>query len=89
MKAILTVDLEEITILLSGVMLLENQLNEFLKLDEKGRRNLGIEIPSVDDIKASLVRTIDQKRILEIIFGQLDAEFKEAKKKRKGNLRKT
>ncbi len=89
MKAILTVDLEEVTMLLSGIMLLENQLLQFLKLDEKGRRDFGIEIPSVADIQASLTRTVNQKRVLEVIFDSLEAEAKKAKKERKGKLRKT
>lgn len=72
-KATIIVDIHDVSILLSGVMMLENELNLFLETPEE-LRDTKMDLPSTEELKESLSLTKEKRKMLEDLLQALQFE---------------
>jgi len=73
-KATIIIDIHDVSILLSGVMLLEQEILNFQKMNELDRLEHTGDLPSDEELKESLVLCIEKKKMLEDIMNALQVE---------------
>jgi len=72
-KATILVDIHDVSILLSGVMLLEAEIMSFLE-NENTEEDVNLDLPSREELKESLSLTKEKVKMLEDILQALQFE---------------
>jgi len=73
-KAVITISYGDATILLAGILLLEDELNEISKLSEIEKHKIGDELPNADDILISQSLIGKQKQVLNLVIEEFEKQ---------------